>query len=69
MIAHYKEQFPKQGFVLKEDKEDTQKHEKLLTFASSDYQATLSCNRRGLPQQYTILVMHQQFHLDPEAFQ
>jgi uncharacterized protein (DUF3820 family) len=62
VIAHYKEQFPKQGFKLTEEKQDAQKQEKNLTFLASDYQAILSCTGRELPQPYMIWIFPKEFH-------
>jgi hypothetical protein len=61
VIAHYKEQFPKHGFNLKEEKQDARKQEKSLTFLASDYQAILSCAGRELPQPYTIWIFPKEF--------
>jgi len=62
IIAHYKEQFPKQGFNLTEEKQDAQNQEKSLTFLAPDYQAILSCTGRELPQPYMIWIFPKEFH-------
>jgi hypothetical protein len=56
VIAHYKEQFPKQGFTLTEEKEDPQEHDKRLSFSAPGYSASLGCTRRDLPQLYSIVM-------------
>jgi hypothetical protein len=62
IIAHYKEQFPKQGFTLTNEKQDAQTHETSLTFLASDDKAILSCTGRELPQPYMIWIFPKEFH-------
>ena len=56
VIAHYKEQFPRQGFALTQEKEDTPKHDKTLSFSAPDYEASLTCTGHDLPQPYLIVM-------------
>jgi hypothetical protein len=56
IIAHYKEQFPRQGFTVTREREDSQKHEKMLDVSAPDYQANVRCNSQTLPYTYTILM-------------
>jgi hypothetical protein len=62
IIAHYKEQFPKQGFTVTQEKTDNQKHEMDLDVSAPDYHASLSCSGKSLPQTYTILMWSKAAH-------
>jgi hypothetical protein len=54
VIAYYKDEFPKHGFIFREQKTETEKNATSLTFSTPELTAVLTCNGRDLPQSYFI---------------